>query len=361
MELFIIDIEKERTRIEENLRLLWTSVLVSEFVSATNCLAEFISFTLALKDCDEQSKFTLYADWIKSNPNWTKEHLDTFHKNYSTLINARKLKGKSKEIIIAIKRIEKGLNKCFSDYEDFILASCRNNKIAELLPLANIDWDEHMNNAKPLYVWVPEEDREAESFVKNISERLTKPFIIPLFDNSVHDNLLVTSMERAEKGGFISKLGNVLCDFLFEIPEPFTLNTSQILMVRNDFSKSAWKFFEEAGELFHYLADVPFTEKNYSEIAELYHKHLTPLKPAMQVTAEECEILTQLKKDMPAGKAENPSAPTLKLYCGITSFNTILSYYIRQNIIGENELLYIKEEINGFDLANARLFLFLSH
>ncbi|MBI3503042.1 MAG: hypothetical protein HY063_14745 [Bacteroidetes bacterium] len=100
MEICIIDKTNGRTHIKENLRLLWASVLVNEHTSVSSCHAEFISFTLALKDWDEGSKFALYADWVKDNPKWTKEQLDAFHENYSLLVKTRKLKGKSKDTIL---------------------------------------------------------------------------------------------------------------------------------------------------------------------------------------------------------------------------------------------------------------------
>lgn len=353
MDITIIDESDEQVRMEENKRLLWIAALISEWTNVANYSAMIMYLRMDYNRMSERNKFNMYVNWIKGNPNFTADNISESETAFATIVASRKRKGKGKEVIVALHHLEKWLQQCFKDFETFFHALCSEQKTAELLPLTGTN---SIEREQPVLVWhFPKADSEqhAQARIKGIGSSVCSEDCIPFFDNSVNKNLLVTSMARAEKGGFISKLGDVLCDYLFEIPEPFSLITSQILMVRSDFSKTTWKFFDEAVKCFDDLKKIPFTHENFSRIALLYHQRLAGFIPSMQKTAEENECFIQLKK-------ENPEIKFLKVHCGITSFSTIITFYKNFGIIDESEVLYIREEISAdADVNNARLFLFL--
>jgi hypothetical protein len=146
---------------------------------------------------------------------------------------------------------------------------------------------------------------------------------------------------------------NFISDFLFEIPEPLSLNTSQITLIRNDFSKTSWKLFVEIASLNEELKNISFTKDNFEKIASVYNEKIALFKPALQKTVDENPCFQELKNDTKNRKV-------YKIHTGISSFNTILGFYEKLGIIDANNVVYIREDMaSRVDINNSRLFLFL--
>jgi hypothetical protein len=244
---------------------------------------------------------------------------------------------------------EKDLKNALAEYKTAIEIFCENLKIASFLPFTCNDADNWDN---PLLVWnLPEDETEKRSHerIKVVAESTNDSAWFPLFDSMIKEDLVCVDINNTRK----KSSTQIISDFVLEFPEPTTLSSGQVHLVRNDFSKTTWKFFYEMRKLNDELREISFTQDNFEKIISIYNEKAAPLKSAMQQTADENDSFRKLKSD-------DKNIKTYKIYAAMASFNTVINIYKNLNVIDESTTLYVRESIEQkTNINNTRLFLFL--
>lgn len=351
MEISISIIDKAGSKVsdEANIRLLWTAVLIGESVNAScnpvtplHLIHDFDSFS-------EKQKFTIYLEMLKNNPANTEEVINSMRDLYSKVVLSRNMRGKTKKHIVLQMSTEKLIKNLFDDYKSFLTNVCIEKNTASLLPLTTTNsfkWD------KPLLAWYFPDNvfgNNIHERIKIVSETLTDSGWFPFFDSVIGNFFTIEEMSKIPESDSV----NIISDLLVEIPEPFLFTTSQIHLVRNDLSKTSWKYFGEMKKLNEELKEIPFEQNNFEKIVSLYREKISPLKPAIQKTVDENPCFNAVKN-------ENQSRMVFQIHAAISSFANILSFYKELDIIDVSNVLYVQEEIGTrASINNSRLFLFL--
>ena len=238
-----------------------------------------------------------------------------------------------------------------------------------MIPLTTTDmekWD------KPLLIFhFPHQDTEKRNRERIVffSGAVTDLCQFPLFDSMIcklfnHDEFNVVKTEgyinkflQFFNGGESKDINNssvhFISDFLFEMPEPFGLTASQIHLVRNDFSKTSWKLFEEMKKMNEEMKEIPFGQASIEKLVTMYNSRVGPFKPLLQKTVDENPCFAQLKN-------ENPKGKVYRIHAGISSYANIIDFYKELDIINTSEVMYIREHMaETMNINNSRLFLFL--
>ncbi|MHB8261241.1 MAG: hypothetical protein ACYDCN_16775 [Bacteroidia bacterium] len=347
----VIDKIGSKVSSEQNVRLLWAATLVGETINTSSLIAGALDIVMSFDTLPEKHKIALYLNWHKRQPNpvLLNEVTETINSGYDNILKSRSIRGKTKDHIVQLMKLERELKITLSEYKTAMQLFCENMKIAAFQPFTCTDSENWVN---PLLIWhFPETETEKHSQerIKVVAETINDAAWFPLFDAIIKEQAVCADINSTKKKNTVQ----LISDLILEFPEPLTLSSGQLHLVRNDFSKTSWKFFEEMKKLNDELRQIPFTSSNFDKISSLYHEKATPLKAAMQQTADNNDCLRKLKNDEPAIK-------TYKLYAAIGSFNTVIRLYKDLNVIDESTALYVKESIGQrIDINNTRLFLFL--
>ena len=345
----IIDKQGSNVSDEANIRLLWSSVLIGESANASCEPAGLLCLIVYFDEFTEKQKFDIYMNALNANKEVTEETKKSIEQYYSKIVRARNMKGKTKEHIVLLMKGENWLKGMLEDFKRYLSNMSTKDKTTSLLPLTCTDQD---NWNKPLLAWnFPKEDIEKKIHqrITVVSGTITDSGSFPFYDSTVKQYFTsaeMKSIKNTEQVNFVS-------NFLFEIPEPLSLTTSQIHLVRNEFSKTSWKLFHEMKNLNEELKAIPFAQNNFEKIASLYEEKISPLKSSIQKTVDENSCLNELKNGNPSGKV-------YRIHAGISSFTTILDFYKELGIIDVSDVLYVREDMStSVDINNSRLFLFL--
>ncbi len=346
----IIDKPGSKLSEESNVRLLWTGMLICESVSSS---CEVVTLLKILTEYDlyrEKDKLRLYLSWLKKNPEFEVESARRIENHYSELVRVRKLKGKNKEAILIQMQAEKLFKSYFEHFRTAILNFCGTKNTLAFLPLTTRNTEGNWD--KPLLPWIfpnKESEDETRSLIHLLSKTLTDIGTFPFFDSEIKYSSISIDMNgevKQDETHFIS-------EYLFEIPEPITLTTSQLNLVRNDLSKVSSNLFSELKTMYSSLKDIPFAKNNFEQIRSLFREKIAPLKSTLQKTVDEVSCFKELKN-------ENPDGKIYRIYAAITSFATLVDFYKTTEIIGVSEHLYICEDLaTRVPLTNSRLFLML--
>ncbi len=345
----IIDQEGSKISDETNVQLLWAAMLMGESV-ITYCQATMPLIALLEFDkCNRREKVVIYLDWQKSNPEVTEEMVSQIERLYSVILRCDNMKRKTREVIVAQAKAEKVLQTLFDDFKKYMLDYCQLSHTSSFLTLASVDekhWDKPL---LPLDFTIKDTLSGVNSSIVTVLNTLTDSSWFPFFDSPIKNHFKSVPLE----GGMIDSNVDFIYDFLIEIPEPVTLNTSQINLVRNDFSKYSMNLFTEMTSLNERLEKIRFDGDHTEEIKSLYLDKISQIKTLFQKVVNESICLNELRK-------ENPDDKMYRVYAGIGSFNILLELYKSLDIITQRDVLYISEHLSleGV-ISNSRIFLFL--
>ena len=259
------------------------------------------------------------------------------------------MKGKSQQQIVILKKMEKTIEQQYTAYKAWYLNMLDGKKLLPLLPLV---YNNETEEKKPLEAWLLPENDSLESgkrIVTLFTDAMTATDILLLLDSGSirrHANLVEIKLLPATVPANL-----VLCDLLFEFPEPLNLTAQQVQIVRNELSSAVWPLMDELAMLCSEIQKLSFTENNFSSLVALYTEKTGALKAKVQEAIGSNQYLNRLKTE---------TKKTGRLWMGISSFHTIFDLYRQQGIIDLGSEAYSKEEAaRTVDLNNARAFLFL--
>src|ERR1051326_2164831 len=341
----IIDKPKFAGDDEANARLLWAALMIGESVNSSSEAANVIDLILQFDNFSERQRFIIYMSMQRKNPGISKEVLDNMENAFHEYSKIKNLKGKTKEQLVFVARTEKWVNGLFNDWKMYYTNAAVQYKVAPLIPFCCTtpdSWD------MPILIWsLPDNETEKKinDRIRVVAETITDSGWFPFFDSVIKNyfsSLTINSISSSQK--------NFLYDFLFEIPEPFSLNTSQLNLVRSNLSSSVWKLIREFKSLNEELKNIPFAQTEFKKIISLYSEKISVLKSESQKTIQENSILNGLK---------NEGGKMYKIYAGISSFSSILNFYKELGIVDISDILYCSEDMaTRENLNNTRVFLF---
>jgi len=222
--------------------------------------------------------------------------------------------------------------------------------ITALLPITTRDI---VKREKPLLVWWLPDGNTAphiQNIVKFFVSSIPDPEFLNLFDGSVKDHAAFMELDKITPA---ATGHTVLCDLLFSFPDPVTLTSQQVQVLRHDLSSVSRRLMEELVNTSKEAMNLSFEADNFSTLAALYKQKAAPLKAGVQKALDENPHLVTLKN-------ETANARTCRLWMGMASFHTVYGFYGKLNILDQSAEAYSKEETAGkVNLSNTRVFLFL--
>ena len=353
MELGIINSGESR-RDEVDAQLLWTAVIIFPFANITGYIGHRLDVYHKFDSFNETDRFDTYFNALEKNKNYTPVQIKDIRKLYESMLYYRNKKGKSKAEIVLMKKIERLMNKHLSNYKTHFAELCELLKLTELLPLS-------LYNSKstrlPLFAWYFPDERSKNGINERI--RVMAKMVTQKDDDFLFFDVEIKTHNSSADVSFIEQagIGTVfLSDFLFQIPAPETLNTQQIVVIRNELSKTFYPLLSNFESLFSILRELPFEQKEFSKIAIEYKNKIDSIKGFFQNELDKNELLNQLKEK---NIADNTNT-FYKVFAGISSFQNILNFYHQLKVIDEQNFLYITEEMSTkVNVKNSRLFFFM--
>jgi len=331
MELSIIDDPKGV--FNKNINLLWASSLLSERINSSCPASSIMLFFIDYDTLNMQQKLSIYLFALQRNPETNPEVITKIEKLYATIAQMEQRKGKTKEGIVALKKAQILLNGYLTDYARSVKFNCDHLKLSALLPFTCDDLE---NWNKPILLWRFPEGNEVDNIRVRITIISTMVFsadCIPFFDERITN--YAPSFDFSNKDVFTEN--GFQSYFLFEIPEPLDLSTSQVHLIRNQLGKASGLLLSEIENLNIQLKGISFQAENFKYIDSLYQEKIENLRHPLQNSINQNECFNLLKN-------ENGIKKTYKIYAGISSFNTFLSFYKGLGVINESDELYLKEE-----------------
>ncbi len=345
----IVDVSDGEERVTDNVRLIWTACLFSEKPAATSLAAYVLDLITAFDTLPEAKKFNFFIEILKNSPG-SEDIIAMSEQIYSEILMLRKIKGKSRDFLVALMKGEQMLKKNYDLCKSKYMERAEALDIKALLPICTRNIKTH---EKPLLVWwLPDVNTPADmqNVVKFFGSSVHDPEFLMLFDASVKNHATFTELDKITPG---ATEATVLCEPLFSFPEPVKLTSQQMQIVRNDMSATAWKLMEELVNTGREIIKLSFEPDNFSALAALYKEKTALLKERVQKSVDDNPHLNNLKNETTNGR-------TCRLWMGMAFFHTVYSFYGKLNIIDPSTEAYSKEETaHMVELGKTRLFLFL--
>ncbi len=345
-------INKSRSKLEEieQSRLVWVAALIAENCCFCSGLTAMIHTYISWEKLTEPERYVWTRTMMELNPKINDEYIQQYTILYERVKESRRMKQKGRDHIIMLKKSEKIIMSLFDSTKVWLESIITGNNYHQLMPIMELN---PVNGKKPLLIYSIDEEftkEQSEQIIQTMAGMVYQPGIIAFVDSTIH---------KYEKGRDMNKSGMMLTtptfiyDFLFEIIAPETLTSSQVNVIRYQLSKSFWSYFDKLVILSIELKDIAFTKDNFKILTDLYHQKTNELKPSLQEAIDSNEILNQLK-------TEGVITAKYKVFIGITSFNILLNYYNKAEVLNNDIIQYTKEEIEKeISADNARLFLFM--
>ena len=309
--------------------LLWTSFLFSEKVHFGGQMVSFLSFERYFSKSSEEQKINFFKQYVPGLiKTESSEQIDSF---YKSLKHLRSIKHKSPKDIITIKKGERLINTYQNIVKKWIHNVLKSFHYLELLPFVKED--------KELICWnIPiskKREHLNDEFFKFVNGALCIPEIMHYhFGESVREE-------------------SILSTKLFEIPEPVSLSTSQVKIIRNDLLDKFKSFFDKIIEFNSSLKEIEYNKKNLKKLKKEYFDKACEEKNNLQDAIDNNLYMNQLKNKLEEDK-------TLSIHLGLASFNNILEFYKNAFIIDDYIILYLKDKMKEeLNMKGSKFFLYL--
>jgi hypothetical protein len=345
----IIDSQTESQRDEINAQLMWAGCLFSERSASTSYSSSAIDMCITFHTLPEAKKFNMYMYLVSKIGVVTPDMLKVVEDNFALMQMLKKMKGKSQQEIVLLKKMEKEFQDMYNSYLQTYQAQLDRLRLTPLLPLAT------RNAAKPdrplLVWWLPENDslQHGQGIIQLFSTALPDPNWLSLFDaESIRSFANLTDFNQLQSA---AKEKAVLCAPLFQYPEPLNLTSQQVQIVRNELATVAWPLMDALTQLGTDIQKISFEQNNFSTLVALVTEKTDPLKLKVQQSVHSNQYLNGLK---------NETTKTCRLWIAISPLTMLFDVYHQQGLIDLSSLSYSKEQAaQNKDLKSARLFLFL--
>jgi len=348
MEINIISHDYSKIKHEHNVYMVWAALLSIERVNCCGLPMDLLYIVDAYDKVNEETRFQMMANWLKNDTAAGEKGVNNNAATYKIIKQLRNKKHKNKTDIINLVKGEKLIKGMCEIYKNDLLQKCDEWKMSAFLPLLGYE------NSKPLYVFpLPDSDegqKRQNTRFNIISRTITETDTLIMFDNMITDYFKSIEIENANDT--VTKI-DFISDYLYQLPFTFDLGTEHIYMIRNQMSGTQWKYFSVLEKLNKELVEINFAKENFNIITEKYTTHTSAVKPLLQKTIDDIEILSELSD----AQKDNFS---YKVYAGITSFENIIKMYRALEMITQEHELYIREDLSQkVSLNHSTVFLYL--
>lgn len=334
--------------------LLWTACLFGCNTVSSSWWASTLLIPLRFPLMSPSNKMEFYIHFLQaqqrrgSNP-VLDETIQTLPKMHDFLQANKKVKGKSQHQIVLLKKIEKQIEEGYTACKDWYIKLLDQHK---LLPLLAFISNDEPGDEKPIQVWyLPDNDslENGKRIVNMFTDVIKAHDILLMLDAAVVRQY--ATLHEIARLPLASTSGMVLCDPLFQFPEPLNLTSNQVYVLRNELSAAAWPLMNELAGLASEFEKISFEENNFSQLAALYSEKAGLLKSKVQEAINTNEYFNQIKTE---------TTTRYRLWAGMSSLNNLFDLYAHQGIIDPSAKAYAKEgAAQKVNLDNSRLFLFL--
>ncbi len=352
MEICIINKLGSKITLESSVGVNWIASLISEFTFSTGEIP-FLFYTLLNWDnFNDKTKYNWTILFLERNPKTRHEYREQYIKLYSSVKKAKAKKFKNKDFIKTLHYSESLIRKTNDWSKTYLINLSNQYKYFELSAIAAHSMKTRDN---PLFVCgedSPEDEKQMERKIKRIVAFINKSDNITFTNHLILEDAQGVEMNTLNTN--LTHTPSFIFDLVVELPGPELMNSTQLGIVRNDFSQVFWPYFNKIELWKTELKDIKYSHENIINMMDTYREKISALHPTLQKAIDENEIMNQLKD-------ENESKSTYKVYFGITSKSYLLSHYLQMEALEENVMLYVKEEISKeTDINNACPFLFMT-
>ena len=350
MEICVIHKMGAKTEQATHVQMLWVASCTGETICSFGAYGYLLYMISHWEKIPSKVKYLLTYDMMERNPEKKPDELEVIKKAYDIIKIGKTLRNKSKEMIVSVKKAESILNEIYKETKEIFIHTTIANKTFELINLIEPDTK---NRRKPMVALTFDEDIMSENpdeIIMVVTRLLISTSALPLVCPAINTILNGAEMNNL---GMMILTPTFIYDSLFEIPLPETLNSSQLAIVRNELSIEFWNYFNKIETLQSEINEILFTKDNFKKIIELFNTKTKELKPLLQKSIDTNEILNELKNNDGKNKIS-------KISIGITSFQHLLNYYNKVEVVNNDMMPYINEEIEKtLNPGNCCLFLFL--
>ena len=178
----IIDSQTESERDEINAQLMWAACLFSERSASASYSSSAIDMCITFHTLPDAKKVNMYLYLVSKIGVVTPDMLKVVEDNFALMQMLKKMKGKSQQEIVLLKKMEKEFQDMYNSYVKTYQVQLDRLRLTPLLPLAT------RNAAKPdrplLVWWLPENDslKNGQGIIQLFSGALPDPNWLSLFD-----------------------------------------------------------------------------------------------------------------------------------------------------------------------------------
>jgi hypothetical protein len=189
----------------------------------------------------------------------------------------------------------------------------------KVLEVQKLEWDEN-----------PKRD---SNFIKSIGDCIKNHKDILCLDEIIEDLFAfsILAENNAEAPAFVKLT-------LWNFPPIVGLNYNQIKYTRNELQSALHPFKEFLKDLSELLFLIPYSSDNFAKMEELCNEKINEIIPAVQKSIGESLYLSQLKNKF-------PETVYIQLCLGITSAETIISFYEKSGILLPDLAVQLKEQL----------------
>lgn len=352
MKICIINKLGSKIKLESSVGVIWIASLISESVFATGEVAYTLSLFHFWDYLNDKIKYNWTISIMKKNPKISNEYIESYIELYEATRKCRPIKHKDKKLFQSMQVCESLIRKANAYTKNHLNNLAVDNKYRELSSIAEYNIDTSSNPLVVSAMDEPEDEKQMERKIKRIVAFINKSDNITFTNHLILEDAQGVEMNTLNTN--LTHTPSFIFDLVVELPGPELMNSTQLGIVRNDFSQVFWPYFNKIELWKTELKDIKYSHENIINMMDTYREKISALHPTLQKAIDENEIMSQLKD-------ENESKSAYKVYFGITSKSYLLSHYLQMEALEENVMLYVKEEISKeTDINNACPFLFMT-
>lgn len=242
---------------------------------------------------------------------------------YKLLINLRNTKGKTKDAMMLLAKLEKQYQLHKKNVFDLITQQYIDYKIDTLYPFFN-------DNSFEVVNYIPEHETMKERIEDIIIRYLTTTDVYPFFDESMFNYNAEDESNLPDK----PRVRFMNSQILFIVPDLSGFTGNQLMIIRNLFQEKMNEAYPMIDQLRRDLEGYQYIEENQETIMDLIYERPRLHEELFDTIAEENIYFQQLKNSKTDIIYRN-------LMISVTSIKTLVHFYKRQNIIDELQEEYI--------------------
>lgn len=343
MELAIFNTNNSNVSAKEEIKVLWTSVLISEIIYYHGAYAS----VAALQDIYENYKSeedkvqmslllfpTMYSNFNLNVVDYT----NSVKEFYENLKKLRKRKGKNKNQVLNLLACERQLKEIFRNVSSFIYNYRCNLNLDNLSPCFGF----HDNRfIKCYHEYSLSFSFDSEKYLKDVRDLFVEPYKF-LISNSIVEDCALTD-EGSEPIFLAMKI--------IDIPDFEELTPVQYLQFRKSFIPAHLDFSAFLYSVKSITYKSEFSKDNLFNAFRLIAKFTDKYKDSYQ---------EKLNDDISKFTDISEDAKRITLFLGITSIENLIEIYHRAKLFGDDFYMYLREYLgNEIDLKRLIPFFYL--